>query len=370
MGFRSQQKIDLSRNNEPRILICRLRHLGDVIVSTPLIDAIRSAFPNAHISYLTEEKFAPILKNNPALDEIIAVKTIRVPFESRRQAFKRQLSLISRLRDQNFDIVIDLFGSYRSALYTFLSGANVRICGNPKVKRIFYTHFQKNVLPQESIVLRYLKSLHFLGIEPNKQKPHIFLTRDEKDFAFNYLRSKGLDPHQPIIGLHPGATWPTKIWDYTNYSQLAQKLSREGFQVFVTCRPGEEHITRKIAGGWIGPVIIGDVLPVRQLAAVIRHFLIHVSNDCGVMHLSAAVGTSTFGIFGPSEPKVWFPYAQSDGHKAFWKEIDCRPCFTKECAKGTGACMVAIDYMNVFNEIIARIKQYRESNDPHLLGES
>ncbi|KAA3615407.1 MAG: glycosyltransferase family 9 protein [Calditrichaeota bacterium] len=369
MGFRSQPKIDFKSNDKPRILICRFRHLGDVIVSTPLIQQIRKSYPDAHIAYLTEEKFAPILERNPYLNQIIPATLHRNPFESHRAAFRRQIALIASLRAGEFDLIIDLFGSFRSALYAFLSGAEFRVGGNPKAERMFYTHFQNHKAPQESIVERYLNSLKFMGIKIKTQPPEIFITKDERNSAYHYLRSKGLDPEQPIIGLHPGATWPTKIWDYTNYSQLAQKLSQAGLQVYVTCRPGEENITKKIAGGWIGPVIIGDILPVRELAAVIKHFFIHVANDCGVMHLSASIGTPTFGIFGPGEPHVWFPYALKDGHKAFWQEMDCRPCFTKECSKGNGACLKAIDHNDVLDEIIRQVKKHKQSDSSQLLGE-
>ena len=361
--------INLNSGSNPRILICRFRHLGDVILSTPLIHAIRQAYPEAFIAYLTEEKFAAILENNPHLDQIIATRLNRKPFESRRLAFSRQIKLIRQLRQLHFDLIIDLFGSFRSSLYAWLSGTEKRIGGNPKVRRFFHNYFQPEPGQNSNIIDQYTSSLRLLDIQLKQQLPEVFLAPEEKEEAFHYLRSKGLDPQQPIIGLHPGATWPTKIWDYSNYAQLAQKLSRAGLQVFVTCRPGEEKISKSIAGGWIGPVIIGDILPVRRLAAVIQHFFIHVSNDCGVMHLSAAVGTPTFGVFGPGEPNIWFPYSAENGHHAFWQEMDCRPCFSKICAKGDGACLQAVDHRDVFEAIIARIDKYKARDNTELLGE-
>ncbi len=369
MKLNTQMKIKFDANSEPRILICRFRHLGDVIVSTPLIDSIRKAFPDAYIAYLTEEKFAAILKNNPNLDQVISTRLQRKPFESRRLAFARQIALISQLRGLRFDLIIDLFGSFRSALYAYLSGSAYRIGGNPKIRRFFYNYFQAEQRKNKNIIEHYTHSLSLMGIQTKARFPQVFVSAEEKEEAFHYLRSKGLDPEQPIIGLHPGATWPTKIWDYSNYAQLAQKLSRAGLQVFVTCRPGEEKISKNIAGGWIGPVIIGDILPVRRLAAVIQHFFIHVSNDCGVMHLSAAVDTPTFGIFGPGEPDIWFPYSIEKGHRAFWQEMDCRPCYSKVCPKGDGACLKSVDHRQVFDAIIAQVKQYKESDNTHLLGE-
>jgi ADP-heptose:LPS heptosyltransferase len=110
----------------------------------------------------------------------------------------------------------------------------------------------------------------------------------------------------------------------------------------ITQGPGEEKIAldviRQIHSASRDAVILLPVLPLRQLASVQQHLRVFVSNDCGVMHLAVAAGTPTIGLFGPSQPRIWFPYHQSGGHLALWHEIECRPCHKNFCPLGHLDC--------------------------------
>jgi len=303
-----------------RILVSRLRYMGDVILTTPLIRALRKAYPEAHISYLTEREYAPLVENNPHLDEII-------PFD-RGKSF---VTFMWELRKRRFDLAIDLLGLLPSALLTYATRARYRVGGDFRIRRYFYNVIVKDNGSWRTAIDYHLMSLKPLGIEPDGMKTEIFLTERERIWAREYLASKGFDLACPIVGLHPGGTWPAKRWPWEKFAELAHQLSEElKTQVFLSQGPGEQELIQRILMHTRGRVIAGEVLPLRRLAAVLRELKLYISNDCGPMHLAVAVGTKTLGIFGPGEPWIWFPY-EAQGHRAIYKEIDCRPCHRHQC---------------------------------------
>ncbi|MFQ5631814.1 MAG: glycosyltransferase family 9 protein [bacterium] len=337
-------------NTISRILLSRLRFMGDVILTTPIIRQLRHVFPNAYIAYLTEDKFAPLLQNNPLLDEIIPLQITNIQHKSSLQALKRQAKFIRDFRAKKFDLAIDLFGNPRTALLTWLSGARWRVGGDFRGRGLLYNlRVQAPVEKLDAIAFHQL-SLQKIGLEADSKKTEIFLADNEIQSAQHYLERKGFDLSQPIVGLHPGASWPNKCWQVEYFKKLAQELLAEQVQIFVSCGPGEQELLRPLQEIRNARLVFGEVLPLRQLAAVLRHLNLYITNDCGVMHLAVAVDTPTFGIFGPGEPNIWFPYRKEFGHKAFWADIECRPCHKNECPLGTLACMHETTPEMVFKE--------------------
>lgn len=313
--------------------------MGDVILTTPIIRQLRQAFPNAYIAYLTEDTFAPLLQHNPYLDEIIPLQIAKSETENSFQALVRQANFIRDLRRKTFDLVIDLFGNPRTALLTWLSGARWRVGGDFRGRGLLYNlRISASKEKLDAIAFHQL-SLKKIGLESVDYTTDIFLNNHEIQNAQDYLKSKGLHLNKPVVGLHPGATWPNKRWPVKYFQKLAEHLLAEQVQVFVSCGPDEQEIAGALRKTQKAGLTISEVLPLRKLAAIQKWFDLQISNDCGIMHLAVAVGTPTFGIFGPGEPDIWFPYRPESGHKAFWADIECRPCHKDFCPLGTLACM-------------------------------
>lgn len=350
---------DIDHKKIKRILITRLRFMGDVILTTPLIRHVRREFPHAYLAYMTAEPFAPLLAHNPYLDEVIPFRRQASPQAGGWAQWRGQLDFIRQLRSKRFDLVIDLFGNPRTALLSWLSGASWRVGGDFRGRgRLYNLRVPSPDHPVDAIQF-HLRSLERLGLSlPTDRKTEVFVTNDELAAAAEYLHRLGLDPGSPLVALHPGASWPNKHWPLPAFSQLAQALVADDLQVLVTSGPGETHLAAELAR--IPGVVAGDVLPLRTLAAVLAHVSLYIANDCGVMHLTAAVGTPTFGIFGPGEPEIWFPYRPENGHRAFWADIECRPCHQNECPLGTLACMHATTPQQVLDavrsQLAARVK--------------
>jgi len=315
--------------------------MGDIILTTPVLNALRQNFPDAHITYLAETPYAALLDNHPDVDEIITLD---------RNKSTSQTKTILHLFSKKYDIAIDLFGNPRSAFLTFLSGAKIRIGGDFRGRRIFYTHKISDDGSAKTAIQFHLNYLKPLNISYQTAEPYIVVSEEEQAWARDYLQRKGYDLSQPIIGIHPGATWPAKRWFPNRFAVLANQLvSKLGVQILFTMGPDESEIIQSVISACNFSVIEPAVLSIRQLAAALQQVQVFVANDCGPMHLAPAVGTKTVGIFGPGEPEIWFPYSKEKGHRLVYREVACSRCHLDFCDKMD--CMKAITVDMVFNAV-------------------
>ena len=339
-----------------RILISRIKFIGDVVLTTPVVHALRETFPHAHIAYLAERGAVSLLEHNPDLDELIA-------FDFDKPGILEQFRVIRRLRKGRFDVFIDLFSNPRTALLAWASGAPMRIGKEVRGRGRLYTHqIRDDGRPKTAIEYHY-QYVEPLGVKPAHWRTKIVLTEDEKREAAIYLRWQNIDPEKKIIGLHPGATWPAKMWPAERFADLIDLLNAKlGAQVVVTQGPNDREVVEKISRRAVGNAVFLNVLPLRQLAAILSRLRVYVANDSGPMHIAAAVGTKTVGIFGPGEENIWFPYTPpyydlSAGHVALRKDVPCHPCHLDFCNRegdGYMECMKLLSVQEVFEEIKRR----------------
>lgn len=314
---------------------------------------MREAYPDAHLAYLAEKETVSLLEHNPHLNEII-------PFHFGKNVLS-QLLFHKKLRDSRFDLAIDFFGNPRSALLTYATGAQVRMGLDGRPRSRLYTHRIKDNSRPKTAIEFYYQFLRALDIEPTSTKTEIFLTEDELREARIYLQWQGIDVTHPIVGLHPGASWPAKVWPPDRFSDLADRIvAKLGVQVLITQGPKDQEIVAEVSRKCVGNVKMLDILPLRQLAAVLSHVNVYVANDSGPMHIAVAVGTKTIGIFGPGEENIWFPYSHADGHIALRKDVWCHPCHLDFCDKtgdGYMKCMKLLEVDDVFRAVEERLSK-------------
>ncbi|MGQ9561776.1 MAG: glycosyltransferase family 9 protein [Candidatus Oleimicrobiaceae bacterium] len=318
------------------ILVSRLRFLGDVVLTTPVLGALRHAFPQATIAYLAENPYLEVLAHHPHVDELISVE---------RNTRLSNLCAIMRLRRGRFDVAIDLFGNPRSALLLWLSGARRRLGFDYRGRRLLYTMVVRRDARPKSAIEFHLQALQPLGVPTAGLDTRLATSPDEDAWAEAFLREKGLVLSRPLAVVHPGASWPAKRWLPERFSELARRMAAElGMQVLLTQGPGEEKLVTGIAQQAPGAVVCGT-LPIRSVMAIIKRCQVLVANDCGILHLGPALGRPTVGIFGPGEPEIWFPYAPEAGHRVVHKELACSRCHRDFCEKLI--CMEAIQVEEV-----------------------
>jgi heptosyltransferase-2/heptosyltransferase-3 len=164
--------------------------------------------------------------------------------------------------------------------------------------------------------------------------------------------------------LHPGGTWPAKLWPAERFADLTDLLvAKTHAQIVLTKGPRDGEAAGKVESAVVGGVLSLPVLPLRQLAAILSLCAACVANDSGPMHIAAAVGTPTIGLFGPGEENIWFPYTPafpggSPKHIALRKDVPCHPCHLNVCNR-TGneymECMKLLSVNEVFNAVKERI---------------
>ncbi len=327
----------MSVNDFRKILVSRLRFLGDIVLTTPLLRALRQALPQAQITYLAESPYIDVLAHHPDVDRLISLH--------RHGSLRAQMALLRALRRGRFDLTIDLFGNPRSALLLRLTGAEERVGFDYRGRRLLYTTAVRRVQNPISAIEFHLQVLAAFGIPAAGLDTSLFTSPGEDQWAEHYLGAKGISAEQEIVVIHPGASWRAKRWLPARFADLAARLPLElGVRVVVTIGPGEEEIARQVALAAPEATVL-EVLPLRQVMAVVKRARVLVANDCGILHLGPALGTPTVGIFGPGEPEIWFPYTPEAGHRIVHKELACSRCHRDFCADLR--CMEAIQVEDV-----------------------
>ncbi len=332
------------------VLVSRLQYLGDVILTLPLAYAIKQRFPKCDIDYLSKRPGAELLDPESA---IRAVHRVPDPGEG----VAATVRLIRRLRERRFALAIDLLSNPRSAFLIWATGARFRLGGTRRVRRHLYTHTVHVPADIRSSAAHHLYYLNTLGIDADIQKPRITVSPEESRRARVLLDGLGVNVAKQKVGIHPGGKWEVKRWPVASFASLAAGLkARLGAEVVVFRGPGEGgEFTDRLRNSLGNGAAYLPELSVRDAAAVMGELSAGVYCDGGAMHLSVAVGTPTVGIFGSSEPDVWFPYERFGPFRAAYVPVACRPCHSHFCDHLT--CLEGLEVEAVERLVIGVLEQ-------------
>jgi heptosyltransferase-1 len=308
-----------------RILIVKLSSFGDVLHALPTLEALREAFPAGHITWLVEEAYAPLLAGHPALDEVWPVPRVRPGRQVGRQEVFNLLGLLRRVRASHFDLVIDLQGLLKSAVWVALAKSSRKV-GYDRTRELSYLALTERLSPYDPeahAVWRYLNVARHLGAPPARPRFRLGLTPVLPEF----LTSLG----RPLAVLHPGARWPTKLWPAKSWAKLADWISRvKKLAVVITGSAGDRDLAEQITGQMREPAWnLAGRTTLAELAGIMQKARLAVTADTGPMHLAAALGTKVVALFGPTAPGRTGPFGA--GHKVVRLELSCSPCFKRHC---------------------------------------
>src|SRR5262245_14888298 len=224
-----------------RILVIQFRQIGDVLLSTPVLRALRQHYPQSYIAFLTEASPGRVLQGNPYLDAVI--------IRPRHATWRQQWQLWRQVRRQRFDLVIDLIGNPRSALLTYLSMAKHRLAFARFPRSILYTILVGHDHPvPEYTVAKRLRLLEPLGIQATDLQPILAYTPPEQDAVTAFLHAQSIASDDLLICMDPTTPVPTRQWPGEYFSALADLLSeRLGARVLLLWGPGEEAQVQAIA---------------------------------------------------------------------------------------------------------------------------
>jgi heptosyltransferase III len=329
------------------ILVIKLRYIGDVLLATPVLRALRERFPDARLTMAVNRGTEEVIKWNPDLNEIIVVE---------RGGLVGQIRLLQEFRRRRFDAVVDLTDGDRSAFLTRVSGAPVRIGFNEEQRwrGMLYTTIVASPAGSVHRLERDFAALSPFGIKA-KASPLILETSAEGEYqAARLLKEVGVmneDGHipKPLVLLHPGARYWFKSWPFERFSELADRLTDEyGCRILLGGGAQDVEMATAICGRAKSfPIALAGRATLLQFAAVLKRCALFVGNDNGAMHMAAAVSTPVVGLFGPSNPLEWGP--RGERVSVIYKELDCRQCFHPTCFRGDENCMRQISVDEVLD---------------------
>jgi heptosyltransferase-1 len=314
-------------SSRPRILIVKLSSFGDVLHALPTLEALREAYPAAHITWLLEAAYAPLLSGHPALDEVWIAPRLRPAefFSGSNPARLRRL--LQQLRAHSFDLVVDVQGLLKSAVWVALARSPRKV-GYDKTRELSYLALTERVPPfdpEAHAVWRYLNLAHYLGAPPALPRFRLGL-----DAAADIAALIPAAADRLLVVLHPGARWASKLWPPASWANLADWFHGHGFQVAFTGSAADQKLVADITAQCRAPRLnlVGST-SLAQLAAILRKARLAITTDTGAMHLAAALGTPVAALFGPTAPCRTGPFG--DGHQVVRLGLPCSPCFKRQC---------------------------------------
>ncbi|BCA54237.1 putative Lipopolysaccharide heptosyltransferase III [Nitrospira sp. KM1] len=320
----------------------KLRYIGDVLLATPAIHAIKEAYPQAQITVVVNRGTQEVLAGNPHVHEVL-------PLE--KGTIGAQWKLISGLRGRRFDAAIDLTDADRSAFLAWISGAAVRIGFNDEARwrGWCYTDVVSSN-PSIHRIDRDLAALEPLHVAPSNRAPRLWLKQEEESEADELLRRLGAQGARLVV-IQPGARYWFKAWPAERFAELADRVTRQyQCQVLVGGSPQEVELAGQVARtAKRAPLVLAGRASLRLFAAVLKRASLFVGNDSGAMHMASAVGTPVVALFGPSNPREWGP--RGGPVEVIYKGIDCRVCFHPTCRRGDQNCMQLISVEEVMEAV-------------------
>lgn len=324
-----------------RILVIRLSSLGDIILTTPALKALREKFPNAQINYLTKSAYADVIKLNPNLSKVIQVDN--------NLNFKGLRALKKELKSNSYDLVIDLHNNLRTFYLRLFFGTKFLRFKKYSFRKFLLVKFKINRMKDlPPISQRYILTLgKIIGIENyNSYKPEIFTDEDAKNRTEKILKEYVLHDKSNFICIVPGAKHFTKTYPAEYYIELINKFDSSKYSILLIGKSNDRTSIDKIKAGTGKNVYdLCDKFTIPELAELMKKCELVISGDTGPMHIAEAVGAPLIMIAGSSVREFGF-YPQSDNSSVIENTgLKCRPCShvgRESCPKGHFKCMKEI----------------------------
>lgn len=325
-----------------RILIVRLRSIGDTVLSTPSLLALRRFLPNAQIDILLEDWVAPLLEGFEAIDNVIRVG----------KTTQSRLQTAWQIRRNKYDVAFNLHGGTTATFFVRASGAKHRVGFANYQYPFLYNHLLSSSADfwkqdKTHSAEQQLALLGSVGV-PVEDRPKSKLT---------VLESQIRNSNLPFAVIHPVAAFPTKQWATENFAEVAEVLVQNGLQVVAVGTPKDRNTLEKLKDISQVPIEIYDNLSLPQTTNLVSKAQIFVGNDSGIAHIAAAVETPSVVIFGSSNRAHWSPWTNAPNEMVY-EEFSCQPCAGYICEKyDEPRCILSVKIESVVDAIQRIIKK-------------
>jgi lipopolysaccharide heptosyltransferase I len=313
-----------------RILLIKPSALGDVIHALPVLDRLRARFPEATIDWFITPENAELVRHHPALSNVVMFdRKVLANFGRSVSATLGMFRLLWSLRRRRYDLVIDLHGQLRSALFCFATRSKTRIGFNRTREGawLVYTHRVDMPTMEAHAVDRYLWISELLGLEPAAPSFTIRVPPQATARVDALLKAAGADA-RPLAVIVPGTVWETKHWSAEGFAGVARELLARGMQLVLAGAPQDRPRCRAVAAAAPGVYDLCGKTNLPELASLIDRSAVCVTNDSGSMHLAVAMDRPVVSVFGPTNPVRTGPYGRPEA--VVQAGVECAPCYFKK----------------------------------------
>jgi heptosyltransferase I len=347
---------DLRSREFRKILLIKLSAVGDVIHTIPVLNKLRRRYPTAQLDWLVTPAIAELLRHNPAITNVIEFAREDWSKPWTLTPFISYARLAAKLRANGYDLVVDMHGQFRTAVFTLATGAPVRIgFDRPRARvwdaspRTFSAEARKHAWQgaREGSWLAYTRHIPVPTLDLHAVDrylsvgPILGLEEGPPDFSFpvpqaasarieSLLRQHDIAGAQ-LVAMAPGTIWETKHWGSDKFAEVARHFLQKGFAVALMGTRRERVVCEEVARLAPGVVDVAGETTLTELAALIRRSAISVTNDSGPMHLAVALDRPVVSVFGPTDP-IWIgPYGRADA--VLRAGVACSPCFLRQLSR-------------------------------------
>ena len=313
------------------MVVLRTDRIGEVLLSTVAIDAIKRRYPRAEVSFVTSAYSRPIVEGRVDIKNVVTFETLQ-----KGGIIKRTLRLAPVLAKGKYDMAIVLNPHKALNLACFLAGIPRRIGYDRKWAFLLTDKLEDKRTQGLKHELEYaMDLLRLIGIEGEIPSPRISVKAPDEAYVSGLLTGKGVRKDKPIVAIHSGSSNKAKIWPMERYAELAKRIRLElGASVCLIGGKEERVLAERIIKLSGADVInLAGELGLGQLAAFIKRSSLFIGNDAGPMHIAAALGVKVIAIFGRNIPGAgpvrWRPWG--DGHVVFHESPGCEPCGDRAC---------------------------------------
>lgn len=312
-----------------RVLVVRLRSIGDTVLSTPSLYALRRFLPHARIDILLENWVAPVLDGCTDVDNVLTIE---------RGNTLARVRMVRRLRATAYDVAYNLHGGTTATLLMRAAGVRQRV-GYADYQ---YSRLLNHAAPTAPLLWKQLKThsveqqlglLGWTGV-PVTDRPATRLVVGEAagERVNRRLAALGLDQAAPLALMHPAAAFDSKQWATANFARIAERLEARGLKVVAVASQPEEPVLAALAGESAASIITLSDLSLPEITALCARARIFVGNDSGIAHMAAAVRTPSVVIFGSSNVAHWRPWTSAPT-AVVREEMACAPCPGYTCSE-------------------------------------
>ena len=308
-----------------KVLVVRLRSIGDTVLATPSLFALKRFLPNAQIDILVEDWLAPVLDNHPHVDNVIVLE---------RGGFMARARVARELRAAHYDVVYNLHGGTTATFLTRATGARHRVGFASYQYGQLHNHAAPSPLllwqqQKTHSVEQQLALLGWTGV-PVTDRPRTSLGVSPKaaETVDRLLLQTGLGD-QNIALIHPAAAFATKQWAVDKFARVVEFLAERGFTSIAIAAPNEQALLEQLRSQTSANVVT-FALSLPEVTALAARSQLFVGNDSGIAHIAAAVGTPSVVVFGSSNIAHWRPWNSAPAEVVF-EELPCQPCHGYFC---------------------------------------